>query len=115
MRSVTDRPSSTAAAFTGLGGVPLPRPRRLSGRVTTSAMSYPAATSARNGGTAMAGVPGKTSRRGRTGTGARVTRSREPEAALLGLGIGVVLETAPLDHGLLALVGRHPLEHQHAV
>ena len=58
----TGRPSSSAAALTGLGEVAVPRPRRRSGRVTTSATSWPAATSARSGGTAISGVPRKTSR-----------------------------------------------------
>ena len=53
----TGRPSRSAAAFTGLGDSSLPRPRRLSAPVTTSAMSCPAATSASSGGTAIAGVP----------------------------------------------------------
>ncbi len=57
MSWVTGSPSSVAATFTGLGVSSLPRPRRRSGRVTQSAMSWPAATSARKGGTAMSGVP----------------------------------------------------------
>ncbi len=54
---VTGRPSSAAAALTGLGDRPLPRPRFLSARVTTSAMSKPAWCRARRGGTATSGVP----------------------------------------------------------
>ena len=41
---------------------------------TTSATSWPAATSARSGGTATAGVPRKTSRRGVAGASAGTTR-----------------------------------------
>ena len=47
---------------TGLGLGSPPRPRRRSGWVTTSAMSWPARASASSGGTASAGVPKKTSR-----------------------------------------------------
>jgi hypothetical protein len=39
MRSVTGNPSSSAAAFTGLGISAPPRPRRLSRAVTTNATS----------------------------------------------------------------------------
>jgi len=45
-----------AAALTGLGIRSLPRPRRRSGWVTTSATSCPAATNACNGATASPGV-----------------------------------------------------------
>ena len=51
------QPELVAARFTGDGSVPAPRERRRSGWVTTSAMSWPAATSARSGGTASSGVP----------------------------------------------------------
>ena len=54
---MTERPSSVAAPFTGLGEVAGPLARRRSGRVTTRATSWPAATRARNGGTAASGVP----------------------------------------------------------
>ena len=46
-----------AAVFTGLGDVAPPRPRRRSGWLTTSTISWPAACTARNGATATAGVP----------------------------------------------------------
>ena len=42
----TARPSSSAAALTGLGSARSPRPRRRSGWVTTRAMSWPAPCSA---------------------------------------------------------------------
>ena len=68
----TVSPRSSAACFTGLGESSLPRPRRLSARVITCATSTPASTRARSGGTAMAGVPRKTTRRiGPLGSGAR--------------------------------------------
>ena len=44
--STTSIPSSVAASLTGLGDVAEPLPRRRSGRVTTTATSSPAATSA---------------------------------------------------------------------
>ena len=59
---VAGRPSSRAAAFTGVGEAAGPRPRRRSGPLTTSATSCPAATSARSGGTASSGVPRKARR-----------------------------------------------------
>ena len=62
MSWLTGRPSSVAASLTGLGVVAPPRPRRRSGRVTHRAMSCPAATSARSGGTAISGVPRKAKR-----------------------------------------------------
>ena len=54
---VTGSPSSRAAAFTGLGVRSPPRPRRVSGRLTTRATSWPPSTRARSGGTASAGEP----------------------------------------------------------
>lgn len=55
--STTGNPSSSALALTGEGSSFLPRPRTASGRVTTSAISFPAATSEVNEGTAKSGVP----------------------------------------------------------
>ena len=97
----------------------LPRPRRLSGRVTTRATSNPSPTSASRGGTAMAGVPRKTSRRGRAGTGASVTGGASAAAGgawgAPALGAGLGLEAAPLLQGFLALLVGHAVEHEHAV
>ena len=55
--STTGNPSSSALALTGEGSSFLPRPRTASGRVTTSAISLPAATSEVSEGTAKSGVP----------------------------------------------------------
>ena len=57
LASTTGRPSSSALALTGDGSSFLPRPRTASGRVTTSAISFPASTSEVNEGTAKSGVP----------------------------------------------------------
>lgn len=57
LASITGNPSSSALALTGDGSSFLPRPRTASGRVTTSAISFPAATSEVNEGTAKSGVP----------------------------------------------------------
>lgn len=57
LASTTGRPSSSALALTGEGSSFLPRPRTASGRVTTSAISFPASTSEVNEGTAKSGVP----------------------------------------------------------
>ncbi len=57
LASTTGNPSSSALALTGEGSSFLPRPRTASGRVTTSAISFPAATSEVNEGTAKSGVP----------------------------------------------------------
>lgn len=54
---MTGNPSSSALALTGDGSSFLPRPRTASGRVTTSAISFPASTSEVNEGTAKSGVP----------------------------------------------------------
>lgn len=55
--STTGNPSSSALALTGDGSSFLPRPRTASGRVTTSAISFPASTSEVSEGTAKSGVP----------------------------------------------------------
>ena len=55
--STTGNPSSSALALTGDGSNFLPRPRTASGRVTTSAISFPASTSEASEGTAKSGVP----------------------------------------------------------
>ena len=78
---VTGRPSSMAAAFTGVGVGALRRPRRRSGPDTTSTTSWPAATSARRLGTASSGVPRKTMRCGRSGGTARGSGSLTPGGA----------------------------------
>lgn len=57
LASTTGKPSSSALALTGEGSSFLPRPRTASGRVTTSAISFPASTSEVNEGTAKSGVP----------------------------------------------------------
>lgn len=57
LASTTGNPSSSALTLTGEGSSFLPRPRTASGRVTTSAISFPAATSEVNEGTAKSGVP----------------------------------------------------------
>lgn len=57
LASTTGNPSSSALALTGDGSNFLPRPRTASGRVTTSAISFPASTSEVNEGTAKSGVP----------------------------------------------------------
>ena len=54
---MTGNPSSSALALTGEGSSFLPRPRTASGRVTTSAISFPASTSEVKEGTAKSGVP----------------------------------------------------------
>ena len=54
---MTDNPSSSALALTGEGSNFLPRPRTASGRVMTSTISLPAATSEVSEGTAKSGVP----------------------------------------------------------
>lgn len=54
---MTGNPSSSALALTGDGSSFLPRPRTASGRVTTSAISFPASTSEVKEGTAKSGVP----------------------------------------------------------
>ena len=62
LASTTGNPSSSALALTGDGSSFLPRPRTASGRVTTSAISFPASTSEVSEGTAKSGVPIKTIR-----------------------------------------------------
>lgn len=57
LASITGNSSSSALALTGDGSSFLPRPRTASGRVITSAISFPAATSEVNEGTAKSGVP----------------------------------------------------------
>lgn len=57
LASTTGNPSSSALALTGDGSNFLPRPRTASGRVTTSAISFPASTSETSEGTAKSGVP----------------------------------------------------------
>lgn len=57
LASTTGNPNSSALALTGEGSSFLPRPRTASGRVITSAISFPAATSEVNEGTAKSGVP----------------------------------------------------------
>lgn len=57
LASITGNPSSSARALTGDGSNFLPRPRTASGRVTTSAISFPASTSEVKEGTAKSGVP----------------------------------------------------------
>src|SRR5918993_2145661 len=106
----TVRPSSIAAALTGLGVSSPPRPRRLSARVTTSATSCPAATRSRSGRTAISGVPRYTS---------FTARSAQPESAAHRLARcllrRLLLEEAVFAQGLLALIGRHAVEHEHAL
>src|SRR4051812_14409532 len=95
MSSVTGSPKSRAAALTGLGDTPEPRPRRLSGRDTTRGISKPAATRACRGGTAIAGVPRYARRRGCSGgatvkgvadaSAQREAGARGPGALLAGL------------------------------
>ena len=60
-RLETGSPSSSAHCFTGVGASALPRPRRRSGAVTTSATSWPASCRARKKPTATSGVPRKAS------------------------------------------------------
>ena len=57
LASTTGSPNSSALALTGEGSSFLPRPRTASGRVITSAISFPASTSEVNEGTAKSGVP----------------------------------------------------------
>ena len=57
LASTTGNPSSSALALTGEGSSFLPRPRTASGRVITSAISFPASTSEVSEGTAKSGVP----------------------------------------------------------
>ena len=57
LASITGNSSSSALTLTGDGSSFLPRPRTASGRVITSAISFPAATSEVNEGTAKSGVP----------------------------------------------------------
>ena len=57
LASITGNSSSSALALTGDGSSFLPRPRTASGRVTTSAISFPASTSEVSEGTAKSGVP----------------------------------------------------------
>lgn len=57
LASITGNSSSSALALTGDGSSFLPRPRTASGRVTTSAISFPASTSEVKEGTAKSGVP----------------------------------------------------------
>ncbi len=57
LASITGNPSSSTLALTGDGSSFLPRPRTASGRVTTSAISFPASTSEVKEGTAKPGVP----------------------------------------------------------
>ena len=57
LASTTGNPSSSALALTGDGSSFLPRPRTASGRVITSAISFPASTSEVSEGTAKSGVP----------------------------------------------------------
>src|SRR5688500_7442249 len=99
MSSVTVRPSARAAAFTGLGDGALPRPRRRSARVTTRTTSWPAATSARSGGTAISGVPRYARRT--VGPGGR---SAQAEAAAGRRLVGRLLDALVLGERLLALL-----------
>src|ERR1035438_4836784 len=54
------RPAVSATCFTGVGSTICLRPTGRSGRVTTSAISWPAACTACSVGTANCGVPQKT-------------------------------------------------------
>src|SRR5438067_4424502 len=107
-RSVTERPRSSAAAFTGLGTSVPPRPRFRSGCETTSATSWPSSTSIRSGWTATSGVPRKARRTRRLPLQA-VGARRRPAPAELGIAV------AQLAQRLLALVGIEALEQQDAV
>src|SRR5437763_3850633 len=102
--SVTGSARSWAAALTGLGIKPPPRPRRLSARVTTKRTSCPSATRARRGGTAISGVPRNASF---TGLG-RLVRlcpvGGQPQGPL-----------AERPHRLFAFVGLEPLQEEDAV
>lgn len=62
LASTTGNPSSSALALTGDGSNFLPRPRTASGRVMTSAISFPVSTSEVSEGTAKSGVPINTMR-----------------------------------------------------
>src|SRR5580700_156154 len=116
----TARPSSSAAAFTGLGVTALPRPRRRSGLVTHSTTSCPASTRACRGGTAISGVPRKASRAtpvtveqaGGPGGSSAGEEAREA----VGVAGGQMQRAATQDlHGLLTLIGVEPLDQQDAV
>ena len=124
--SVTSRPSSMAAAFTGLGTRAPPRPRRLSGRVTTRATSWPARTRVRSGSTAASGVPRNTRRAmavtlsGRHRSGPRpgqTSRSLPADTSLASMADGVETQgPVPQDpQRLLAHVVVEALDHEHAV
>src|SRR3954470_5593656 len=99
---MTSSPSSRARTATGGGASARPRPRRLSGRVTTSAGRC--GPSARRSSTAAAKseVPRETVRIARQ-AGLRHAERRGP---------GFLAERA---HGLLALIPRRAIEDQHAV
>ena len=91
----TARPRRSAAAFTGLGDVPLPRPRRLSTLVTNRAMSCPAVTSAFEWGT-------RHLRRAEIDEPHYCSRLNRDSA---GIGAASSLQTPVLLHGFLALIG----------
>ncbi len=113
-------PKSVAARFTGLGESSPPRPRRLSTRVITNATSTPAATNARSGDTATSGVPRNTMRLAApVGNAARVVTSCvsglvQLQVERLGV-LGLMLSGPIQGDGLLALIGGHAVEHEHAV
>ena len=109
------RPSASAAAFTGLGSAAPPRPRRRSGWVTTSAISWPASCSAASGRNGVVG-------------GAEVDEPhRAPLRTVLGRWTGVAVRRRrcrsrrrraagpQLAQRLLADVGLEPVEQEHAV
>ena len=115
-RDAPASPSSSAAAFTGLGLGRSPRPRRRSGWVTTSAISWPAPCSARSDGTASAGVPKKTRRTIDRRIGAGLTgRGRAARARRRTVGAARELAGAHLAQRLAADVGLEPVEQEHAV
>ena len=105
----TGMPELGRGALTGLGEVASPRPRRLSAPVTTSATSCPAATSASSGGTAIVRRAEERQSHVSRQTAAAAARrwpcacGRPP------------LQAAVLGDRFLALLGRHAVEHQHAV
>src|SRR3954470_3621109 len=129
----TSMSCASAASFTGLGAVPLPRPRRRSGWVTTSGMSKPAASSASNGTTAASGVPKKTTLTPlpplalRAGPLGPHSAHAAWEASFVGPRSQAPDVVDPLEPGRaqvhvtqlaqrpLALVGVEPVEHEHAV
>src|SRR5438270_5768693 len=108
-RSLTARPSSWAAAFTGVGSRSAPRARRRSGWVTTRTISWPASTSARSGDTAASGLPKKARRARRPAS--RLSRRPAPAGFP-----GQLQSPGPqLAHGLLALLGIEALDEQLAL